>query len=227
MTTITKLMDNYFEKELPQSLGLNRKINLKKEVTYQKEFYLTDDDDDTSILKNFETGKASYTNSLEFCLYILHFENYKTQINNCKVIKDEKITRMCDYFIIDTKHKVCILNEISSGKDFENLEKPIEGFVGGKSEKVQDQLLHSLKTLKKCDTLWSIISKAEERVCLFSYKILEESNNPIKDITGAFNRPLKVEEELSNETGIKYSNKNIEELGFEYRRIGYIPFKIS
>jgi hypothetical protein len=226
MTTITKLMDNYFEKELPQSLGLNRNINLKKEVTYQKKFDLTDDDG-TSILKNFETGKASYINSLEFCLYILHFENYKKQINNCAILRDEKITRMCDYFIIDTKNKVCILNEISSGKDFENLGKPIEDFVGGKSEKVQDQLLHSLKTLKKCDTLWSIISKAEERVCLFSYKILEESNNLIKDITGAFNRPLKVEEELSNETGIKYSNKNIEDLGFEYRRIGYTPFKIS
>ena len=79
MTTITKLMDNYFEKELPQSLGLKKNINLKKEVTYQKKFDLTDDDD-TSILKNFETGKASYINSLEFCLYILHFENYKKQL---------------------------------------------------------------------------------------------------------------------------------------------------
>lgn len=69
MTTITKLMDNYFEKELPQSLGLNRNINLKKEVTYQKKFDLTDDDD-TSILKNFETGKASYISTLWNSVYI-------------------------------------------------------------------------------------------------------------------------------------------------------------
>ena len=227
MTTMTKLMDNYFEKELPQSLGLSRKINLKKEVTYQKKFYLTDDDDDTSILKNFETGKASYINSLEYCLYILHFENYKKQINNCAILRSEKITRMCDYFIIDTKNKVCILNEISSGKDFENLERPIEDFVGGKSEKVQDQLLHSLKTLKKCDTLWSIISKAEEKICLFSYKISPKKNLFINTVTRAFNRFSEIELDISSEKGIQYSNENIEDLGFEYRRIGYTPFKIS
>lgn len=42
----------------------------------------------------------------------------------------------------------------------------------------------------------------------------------------AFNRALMIENNISNEKGIQYAHKKIESLGFQYRRIGYIPFKI-
>ena len=133
---------------------------------------------------------------------------------------------MCDYFIIDTEVEICILNEISSAIDIENLDKPTEDFRGGKSEKAQKQLLDSLKTIKKCVPLWQMLSNAKDRICLFSYRIAQEKNPLINKIQTPFNRPLQVETSISKERGVAYRNDDIEQLGFQYRRTERI-FRIS
>ena len=193
MTITTPLMDDYFQVQLPQSLKLNRKIQLRQELTKEKEFDLQDSAKESStIVMAKGTGKSSYRNEQEWLLYILDFEHYKAQLNNSAILKGEGLTRMCDYFIIDTEVEICILNEISSAISVENLDKPTEDFRGGKSEKAQKQLLDSLKTIKKCAPLWQILSSAKSRICLFSYKIAQDKDPLINNIRTAFNRPLQI-----------------------------------
>lgn len=227
MTITTPLMDDYFQVQLPQSLKLNRKIQLRQGLTKEKEFDLQDSAKESSMIVMAKgMGKVSYRNGKEWLLYILDFEHYKAQLNNSAILKGEGLTRMCDYFIIDTQVEICILNEISSAISVENLDKPTENFSGGKSEKAQKQLLDSLKTIKKCAPLWQTLSSAKSRICLFSYKIAQDKNPLINNIRTAFNRPLQVETSISKERGVAYHNEDIEQLGFQYRRAEK-TFKIS
>ena len=227
MTITTPLMDDYFQVQLPQSLNLNREIQLRQGLTKEKEFDLQDSAKESStIVMAKGTGKSSYRNEQEWLLYILDFEHYKAQLNNSAILKGEGLTRMCDYFIIDTEVEICILNEISSAISVENLDKPTENFSGGKSEKAQKQLLDSLKTIKKCAPLWQTLSSAKSRICLFSYRIAQDKNPLINNIRTAFNRPLQVETSISKERGVAYHNEDIEQLGFQYRRAEK-TFKIS
>lgn len=227
MTITTPLMDDYFQVQLPQSLNLNREIQLRQGLTKEKEFDLQDSAKESStIVMAKGTGKSSYRNEQEWLLYILDFEHYKAQLNNSAILKGEGLTRMCDYFIIDTEVEICILNEISSAIDIKNLDKPTEDFRGGKSEKAQKQLLDSLKTIKKCVPLWQMLSSAKDRICLFSYRIAQDKDPLINNIRTAFNRPLQVETSISKERGVAYRNDDIEQLGFQYRRTERI-FRIS
>ena len=226
MTITTPLMDDYFQVQLPKSLNLNRKIQLRQVLTKEKEFDLQDNAKGNMIVMAKGMGKTSYRNEQEWLLYVLDFEHYKTQLNNSAILKGEGLTRMCDYFIIDTEVEICILNEISSAISEENLDKPTENFSGGKSEKAQKQLLDSLKTIKKCIPLWQILSSAKSRICLFSYRIAQDKDPLINNIRTAFNRPLQVEISISKERGVAYRNDDIEQLGFQYRRAERI-FKIS
>ena len=216
MTITMPLMDDYFKVQLPKSLKLNREIQLRQGLTKEKEFDLQDSAKGSEIVMAKGMGKTSYRNEQEWLLYVLDFEHYKTQLNNSAILKGEGLTRMCDYFIIDTEVEICILNEISSAISEENLDKPTENFRGGKSEKAQKQLLDSLKTIKKCTPLWQMLSNAKDRICLFSYKIAQDKNSLINKIQTPFNRPLQVETSLSKERGVEYHN--IEQLGFQYRR---------
>ena len=225
MTITTPLMDDYFQVQLPKSLNLNRKIQLRQGLTKEKEFDLQDSAKESSTIVKAK-GKVSYRNGKEWSLYVLDFEHYKSQLNNSAVLKQEGLTRMCDYFIIDTETEICILNEISSAIDIKNLDKPTENFRGGKSEKAQKQLLDSLKTIKKCAPLWQILSSAKSRICLFSYKIAQDKDPLINNIRTTFNRPLQVETSISKERGVAYHNEDIEQLGFQYRRTQRI-FRIS
>ena len=206
MTITTPLMDDYFQVQLPKSLNLNRKIQLRQVLTKEKEFDLQDNAKGNMIVMAKGMGKVSYRNGA--------------------VLKQEGLTRMCDYFIIDTETEICILNEISSAIDIKNLDKPTENFSGGKSEKAQKQLLDSLKTIKKCIPLWQILSSAKSRICLFSYRIAQDKDPLINNIRTAFNRPLQVEISISKERGVAYRNDDIEQLGFQYRRAEK-TFKIS
>ena len=226
MTITTPLMDDYFQVQLPKSLNLNRKVQLRQVLTKEKEFDLQDNAKENMIVMAKGMGKVSYRNGEEWSLYILDFEHYKKQLNNSAILKEEGLTRICDYFIIDTRVEICILNEISSAISVENLDKPTENFSGGKSEKAQKQLLDSLKTIKKCAPLWQTLSSAKSRICLFSYRIAQDKDPLINNIRTAFNRPLQVETSISKERGVAYHNEDIEQLGFQYRRAEKI-FKIS
>lgn len=216
-------MDNLFEIELPKSLNLRRNISVRSQTTTQKEFDLEDKRNQNIILLK-GSGDATYENTLGKELYILDFEHLRNQFNPCAILDNEGITKKCDYFITD-KESICIFNEITTGNDIESLEKEIKNnkgdieFKGGKFEKGQYQLLHSIKVVEKCSTIWNKISSFSTKICLFSYKLA----NSVIDEQNAFNRAL----EFENNEGTIYSNSEIEELGFEYRRIGYVPFKIS
>ena len=226
MTITMPLMDDYFQVQLPKSLSLNRKVQLRQVLTKEKEFDLQDNAKENMIVMAKGMGKVSYRNGKEWSLYILDFEYYKKQLNNSAILKEEGLTRICDYFIIDTQVEICILNEISSAISVENLDKPTENFSGGKSEKAQKQLLDSLKTIKKCAPLWQTLSSAKSRICLFSYRIAQDKDPLINNIRTAFNRPLQVETSISKERGVAYHNEDIEQLGFQYRRVERI-FRIS
>ena len=221
-------IDNLLQQTLPQALNLQRNVRIRKEITQTTFFDLTDDERETKIVLEKGLGKATYTNLQRKELYIIDFEDYKKQLNNCAVLQQNKLTRQCDYLIFDTTQTVCILNEITSGSSFQNLQKEIKKgneveFSGGKFEKVQQQLLHSLRTLYLSDEISKLLLSFEEKICLCSYKI-HTSKMPPAQV--AFNRALMIENNISNEKGIQYAHKEIESLGFQYRRIGYIPFKI-
>lgn len=215
-------MDNLFQNELPKSLNLSRKISVRSQTTTQKEFDLEDKRNQNIILSK-GSGYATYHNSLEKELYILDFENLRNQFSPYAILDNEGITKKCDYFITD-KESICIFNEITTGNDIDSLEKEIKNkkgdieFEGGKFEKGQYQLLHSIKVVEKCSTIWNKISSFSTKICLFSYKLTSSIN-----AQNAFNRAL----EFENNEGIVYSNPEIEKLGFEYRRIGNTHFKIT
>ena len=197
-------MDNLFKKELRDSLNLTREIIPFSEKTKNSEFDLTDNRKQTMILQK-GNGDATYENSLGRELYILDFENLRSQFNPCAILDNQKIIKRCDYFIAEKEEKsICIFNEITSSQ---------EKYLTKKEDTTKQQLLHSLECVKKCENLWSEITNFKHKVCLFSFKIPNGN-----EVQNAFNRPLK-EGQIPNE--------EIEELGFEYRRIDYTPFKIS
>lgn len=218
-------MDKLFQNELPKSLNLSRKnISVRSEITTQKEFDLEDKRQNNINILSKGQGDASYQNSLKKELYILDFENLRNQFNSCAILDNENITKRCDYFITD-RESICVFNEITTGKSIESFKKKIKNKKGkiefreGKFEKVQYQLLHSIKVVQKCSIIWDKISSFSTKIGLFSYKL----ENSIIDEQKAFNRAL----EFENNEGTIYSNSEIEKLGFEYRRIGYMPFKIT
>lgn len=217
-------MDNLFQNELPKSLNLSRKnISVRSETTTQKEFDL-ENESKLNIILSKGSGDATYQNLLEKELYILDFENLRNQFNSCIILDNEKITKKCDYFITD-RESICVFNEITTGKSIESLKKKIKNKKGeiefreGKFEKAQYQFLHSIKVVQKCSIIWDKISSFSTKIGLFSYKL----ENSTIDEQKAFNRAL----EFENNEGTIYSNSEIEKLGFEYRRIGYMPFKIT
>lgn len=217
-------MDSLF-RQLPLSLGLTRTINIQSTTTTQKDFDLADSRGKHIILQK-NCGDTTYTNSLGKELYILDFEDLRGRLD-CSNLNKEKITRRCDYFIADkTDKSICVFSEITIAKDIYGLEIPIKNkkgnvqYQGGKIEKGQEQLLHSLKCVEKCLDLWAAIQSFNKKICLFSYK-LSDTTIPEQN---AFNSSLEFE---NDENGTQYPNKEIEGLGFEYRRIGYFPFKIS
>lgn len=203
-------MDNLFQNELPRSLNLNRSIRINSTSTKNKDFDLKDKSESGIVLPK-GIGDASFHNSLEKEFYILDFENLRNKLNPCAILDDEKITKKCDYFIAEREGKsICIFNEITSSQ---------EKYLTKKEDTAKQQLLHSLKCVEKCPDLWTEIQSFNERICLFSYK-LSNAGAPAQN---AFNKAL----EFENNEGIIYSNEEIERLGFKYKRIGYMPFKIS
>lgn len=205
-------MKNLFQNELPKSLNLSRNISVRSETTTQKEFDLEDKRQNNINILSKGQGDASYQNSLKKELYILDFENLRNQFNSCAILDNENITKRCDYFIADIQDEsICIFNELTIIK---------EEYLTEKENKAKEQLLHSLKCVEKCPDLWCKLNSFSTKICLFSYKIF---NNNIS-VQNSFNKPLEIE---SDESGIQYPNEEIEELGFEYRRIGYTPFKIT
>ncbi len=62
MTITTPLMDDYFQVQLPKSLNLNRKIQLRQVLTKEKEFDLQDNAKGNMIVMAKGMGKVSYRN---------------------------------------------------------------------------------------------------------------------------------------------------------------------
>ncbi|ATA92026.1 hypothetical protein CGC56_07555 [Capnocytophaga canimorsus] len=220
-------MDNLFQNELRTSLNLARKNIRVSSVSIAGEDFDLKDKRGNSIVLPKNTGDASFHNSLRKELYILDFEDLRNQFNPCAILDKGKITKRCDYFIAEKEGKsICIFNEITTSKDIYGLTTSIKDkkgnvqYQGGKIEKGQEQLLQSLQCVEKCTDLWTEIRSFSKRICLFSYKLSDTSISE----QNLFNLALSFE---NDENGTVYPNKEIEKLGFEYRRIDYTPFKIS
>lgn len=204
-TMMSYKIDNLFQNDLPKCLNLNRNIRINSTSTKDKDFDLKDKSGSGIVLPK-GTGDASFHNSLEKEFYILDFENLRNKLNPCAILDNEKITKKCDYFIAEREGKsICIFNEITSSQ---------EKYLTKKEDTAKQQLLHSLKCVEKCSSLWDELNLFKRKICLFSFKTGTNGN----DITRTFNRPFK--------EGV-VPNEEIEELGFEYRRTGYMPFQIS
>ncbi|GIM56208.1 hypothetical protein CAPN006_06020 [Capnocytophaga canimorsus] len=205
-------MDNLFQNELRTSLNLARKNIRVSSVSITDEVFDLKDERGNSIVLPKNTGDASFHNSLGKELYILDFEDLRNQFNPCAILDKGKITKRCDYFIAEKQEKsICLFNEITSSQ---------EKYLTKKEDTAKQQLLHSLQCVERCTDLWTEIQSFSNRICLFSYK-LSDTNIPEQK---TFNIALSFE---NDENGTEYPNKEIEELGFEYRRIDYTPFKIS
>ena len=97
-------------------------------------------------------------------------------------------------------------------------------FPGGKYEKVEAQLAHTLCTLQAVPTIKAFVETFSRKVCLMSYILLSPEEEK-KDISGAMRafsvRYKQVEARETGEDGALLVNPNLNAKGFEYRRISH------
>lgn len=94
-------------------------------------------------------------------------------------------------------------------------------------QKVEKQLSDTLGKLQAVDGLNGIIENCTTKICLLSYRLFYDKNNPTKALT-AFNRAQLQTAKATGEDGAEFSCPDIEEKGFEYRRISHnYKFRLS
>lgn len=96
-----------------------------------------------------------------------------------------------------------------------------------KFQKVEKQLSDTLTKLKEVDSLNGIVTNCTTRICLVSYELYRATDNENKT-RKAFNRVTVQIDKETGENGAKLSCLDIEEKGFEYRRISHnYKFRLS
>lgn len=203
----------------------NRRKYIDSEITKNITFDLID------LSENFVVehgeGTGSFENNEEFDIEVLAYG---------KLIKDNDYkydtkyasfrgSKNCDFILYSDANSTIIFNEhTSSNKGVHNLDKEDKDTGHTKFQKVEIQLRDSVKKMLEVDEINDFITTCSTKICLCSYKLYNGENNTQK----AFNRPLAVLAKELGEEGIKLSSPEIEQYGFEYRRISHdYFFKIS
>lgn len=212
---IKTLIDTHFASHY----GLGRVVTIDEVHTTASRFDLSENGGASVV--GYGSGYASFGNESKSDIAVLDYEGYIDKYAGT-VFYDGR--GKCDCILESEAGMTVILDEItSSSNGVENLQKPIHGrknYEGGKFEKVEQQLLVSLQTLKGVPEIAAHLDAQTKKVCLCSYKLYtSEDMAMIGNPVSVFSCGQAEAERQTGENGVKISSPQIEAMGFEYRRI--------
>jgi hypothetical protein len=228
MMSLKEVFDRDFL--LTHNIPENKRQQIKQECTNASDFDLIDPDPkidpEEKIIVEFGKGTGSFGNNAEYNIEILAYDNLLKSYNNYNSFKGVKI---CDFILYSNENSTIVLNDhTSSIGDKKKLEEEKDSKTGmTKFQKAEKQLSDTLGKLQAVDSLNGIIEKCTTKICLLSYRLFYDKNNPTKALI-AFNRaPLQIAK-ATGEEGAKFSCPDIDEKGFEFRKILHnYKFKLS
>lgn len=217
-------MNNLLVEDLLQHFRITSKVDIDayliKDCNLQY-FELEDVDQKEAVLKKRGEGKVVFFNN-KGLLDVLCYEAF---ISACKRPRSfQEGRKRCDYLLYhqESNEGVFLLNEITSAKGkIENLMKSLEHYEGGKLEKAERQLAESLKTLMEVPSVETFINKYPKRICLVSYRVFSSQLADINEFVKPFNRFAQIEQTATKGNGAVLKSAEINQMGFEYRRICY------
>lgn len=220
-------MINLLKRELPLHYKLSRTIvDIPFEITAQECFDLTDKGQ--KLVVDYKAGNVSFDHSSQTEVQVINYESY---LIGLKGTKFETGRKRCDFILYEIggdADSFYILNEQTSTKgSIDNLSKPILDknknvtYPGGKYEKVEAQLLETLKTIKDVPSISSFIDKYKRKICLMSYSINTDQDLKVTDARKVFGRYRRVESRETKENGALLEQPSINAEGFEYRKISH------
>ena len=200
----------------------NKIQQIEQECTNALDFDLIDQEE--NFIVEFGKGTGSFENNVGYNIEILAYDNLVKNYNG--KYDAFRGTKSCDFILYSNENSTIVLNEhTSSIGDKKKLEEEKDSKIGmTKLQKVEKQLSDTLGKLQAVDSLNEIIENCTTKICLLSYRLFYDKNNPTK----AFNRPQLEIAKATGEDGAKFSCPDIEEKGFEFRRILHnYKFKLS
>lgn len=221
--------------DFPYHYGLQKqKIVVPNETTREEHFDLIDNGE--TMLVPYKKGNVSFDHSRQTNIEVVNYERF---LNGLSGTVFERGRKRCDFILYETggsSDSFFLLNEQTSTLGTtHNLSKPILDknknviYPGGKYEKVEVQLVQTLKTLKAVASIETFISKYKHKVCLMSYVIAPQKADDVSDARYAFSvRYKEIETRETGESGAELEHPILNAEGFEYRRISHAyPFKLS
>lgn len=213
---------------LAHGIPENKRQDIKQECTNASDFDLIDkEESEENFIVEFGKGTGSFENNVGYNVEILAYDNLVKNYNG--KYDAFKGTKSCDFILYSNENSTIVLNEhTSSIGDKKKLEEEKDSKIGmTKFQKVEKQLSDTLGKLQAVDSLNGIIENCTTKICLLSYRLFYDKNNPTKALT-AFNRAQLQIAKATGEDGAKFSCPDIEEKGFEYRRISHnYKFRLS
>lgn len=219
-----------FDRDFLLAYGIpeNKRQDIKQECTNASDFDLIDkEESEENFIVEFGKGIGSFENNVGYNVEILAYDNLVKNYNG--KYDAFKGTKSCDFILYSNENSTIVLNEhTSSIGDKKKLEEEKDSKIGmTKFQKVEKQLSDTLGKLQAVDSLNGIIENCTTKICLLSYRLFYDKNNPTKALT-AFNRAQLQIAKATGEDGAKFSCHDIEEKGFEYRRISHnYKFRLS
>lgn len=203
----------------------NKIQQIEQECTNALDFDLIDQE--KNFIVEFGKGTGSFENNVGYNVEILAYDNLVKNYNG--KYDAFKGTKSCDFILYSNENSTIVLNDhTSSIENREKLETEKDSKTGiTKFQKVEKQLNDTLEKLQAVDSLNEIIENCTTKICLLSYRLFYDKNNPTQAPT-AFNRPQLQIAKATGEDGAKFSCPDIEEKGFEFRKILHnYKFKLS
>ena len=200
----------------------NKIQQIEQECTNALDFDLIDQE--KNFIVEFGKGTGSFENNVGYNIEILAYDNLVKNYNG--KYDAFRGTKSCDFILYSNENSTIVLNEhTSSIGDKKKLEEEKDSKIGmTKLQKVEKQLSDTLGKLQAVNSLNGIIEKCTTKICLLSYRLSYDKNNPTKP----FNRAQLQIAKATGEDGAKFSCPDIEEKGFEFRRILHnYKFKLS
>ena len=218
-----------FDRDFLLAYGIpeNKRQDIKQECTNASDFDLIDkEESEENFIVEFGKGTGSFENNVGYNVEILAYDNLVKNYNG--KYDAFKGSKSCDFILYSEKNSTIVLKEhTSAAGGRENLEKEDRKTHMTKFQKVEKQLSDTLTKLKEVDSLNGIISNCITRICLVSYELYRATDNENKT-RKAFNRVTVQIDKETGENGAKLSCRDIEEKGFEYRRISHnYKFRLS
>lgn len=201
----------------------NKIQQIEQECTNALDFDLIDQKE--NFIVEFGKGTGSFENNVGYNVEILAYDNLVKNYNG--KYDAFKGTKSCDFILYSNENSTIVLNyHTSSIGNREKLETEKDSKTGiTKFQKVEKQLNDTLEKLQAVDSLNEIIENCTTKICLLSYRLYYDKNNPTK---ATFNRGQLAIAKATGEDGAKFSCPDIEEKGFEFRKILHnYKFKLS